>query len=127
MDVIPQVLLAREDALRIARLIAHGEKVQMSVSLPNKVGPTITSHNVVAEIKGSDLPNEVVIFGAHLDSWNLGTGALDNGCNAALVIDSRARHQGRGHSSAADHALHSLLRRGAGHAGLARLCARSSQ
>jgi carboxypeptidase Q len=88
MDVIPQVLLAREDALRIARLIAHGEKVQMSVSLPNDVGPTITSHNVIAEIKGSALPNEVVIFGAHLDSWNLGTGALDNGCNAALVIDS---------------------------------------
>jgi Zn-dependent M28 family amino/carboxypeptidase len=88
MDVIPQVLLAREDALRIARLIAHGEKVQMSVSLPNKVGPTITSHNVVAEIKGSQVPNEVVIFGAHLDSWNLGTGALDNGCNAALVIDA---------------------------------------
>ncbi len=55
----------------------------MSVSLPNMVGPTITSHNVVAEIKGSELPNEVVIFGAHLDSWNLGTGALDNGCNAA--------------------------------------------
>jgi hypothetical protein len=88
MDVIPQVLLAREDALRIARLIAHGEKVQMSVSLPNVVGPTITSANVIAEIKGSELPNEVVIFGAHLDSWNLGTGALDNGCNAALVIDS---------------------------------------
>ena len=88
MDVIPQVLLAREDALRISRLIAHGEKVQMSVSLPNVVGPAITSHNVIAEIKGSELPNEVVIFGAHLDSWNLGTGALDNGCNAALVIDT---------------------------------------
>ena len=88
MDVIPQVLLAREDALRISRLIAHGEKVQMSVSLPNIVGPAITSHNVIAEIKGSELPNEVVIFGAHLDSWNLGTGALDNGCNAALVIDT---------------------------------------
>ncbi len=88
MDVIPQVLLAREDSLRIARLIAHGEKVQMSISLPNKVGPIITSHNVIAEIKGSELPNEVVIFGAHLDSWNLGTGALDNGCNAALVIDA---------------------------------------
>jgi hypothetical protein len=88
MDVIPQVLLAREDALRIARLIAHGEKVQMSVSLPNQVGPMITAHNVIAEIKGSDLPNEVVIFGAHLDSWNLGTGALDNGCNAATVIDT---------------------------------------
>jgi carboxypeptidase Q len=88
MDVIPQVLLAREDALRIARFIEHGQKVQMSVSMPNKVGPAITARNVIAEIKGSDLANEVVIFGAHLDSWNLGTGALDNGCNAATVIDT---------------------------------------
>ena len=88
MDVIPQVLLAREDALRIARFIANGQKVQMSVSMPNKVGPAITARNVIAEIKGSDLANEVVIFGAHLDSWNLGTGALDNGCNAATVIDT---------------------------------------
>jgi carboxypeptidase Q len=88
IDVIPQVLLAREDAERIARLLAHGEKVQMSISMPNKVGPPITSSNVVAELKGSELPNEIVILGAHLDSWDLGTGALDNGCNAALVIDS---------------------------------------
>ncbi len=88
IDVIPQVLLAREDAERIARLLAHGEKVQMSISMPNKIGPPITTGNVVAEIKGSELPNEIVILGAHLDSWELGTGALDNGCNAALVIDS---------------------------------------
>jgi len=88
IDVIPQVLLAREDSERIQRLLAHGEKVQMSISLPNQVGPPITSSNVVAELKGSELPNEIVILGAHLDSWELGTGALDNGCNAALVIDS---------------------------------------
>ena len=88
LDVIPQVLLAREDAERIARLLAHLQKVQMSISMPNKIGPPITTSNVVAELKGSELPNEVVILGAHLDSWELGTGALDNGCNAALVIDS---------------------------------------
>jgi Iap family predicted aminopeptidase len=88
VDVIPQVLLAREDAERIARLLAHGQKVQMSISMPNKVGPPITTSNVIAELKGSELPNEIVILGAHLDSWELGTGALDNGCNAALVIDS---------------------------------------
>ena len=88
VDIIPQVLLAREDSERIARLLAHGEKVQMSISMPNKIGPPITTSNVVAELKGSELPNEIVILGAHLDSWELGTGALDNGCNAALVIDS---------------------------------------
>jgi carboxypeptidase Q len=88
IDVIPQVLLAREDSLRIQRLIAHGAEVKISLSLPNKIGPKITSQNVIAELKGSERPNEVVILGAHLDSWNLGTGALDNGCNAALVVDS---------------------------------------
>ncbi len=88
IDVIPQVLLAREDSERIARLLAHGEKVQMSLSMPNQIGPTITTRNVVAELKGTELPDEVVILGAHLDSWELGTGALDNGCNAALVIDT---------------------------------------
>jgi carboxypeptidase Q len=88
MDAIPQVLLAREDGMRIVRLIAHGKQIRMSISLPNIVGNEIKSENVVAEIKGSDLANEVVIFGAHLDSWELGTGALDNGCNAALVIDA---------------------------------------
>jgi Zn-dependent M28 family amino/carboxypeptidase len=60
----------------------------MSISIPNTIGPPITTSNVVAELKGGELPNEVVILGAHLDSWELGTGALDNGCNAALVIDS---------------------------------------
>lgn len=85
---IPEVLLAREDALRIQRLVASGKKVEMSLALPNKVGGQITAHNVVADLKGAELPNEVVILGAHLDSWNLGTGALDNGCNAAMTIDA---------------------------------------
>ena len=88
IDVIPQVLLAREDSLRIQRLIAHGAKVNMAITLPNRVHPAVASQNVIAELKGTELPNEVVILGAHLDSWELGTGALDNGCNAALVIDA---------------------------------------
>lgn len=88
IDVIPQVLIAREDAERVSRLLAHGQKVQMSLALPNRIGPPITTSNVVAEIKGSELPNEIVILGAHLDSWELGTGALDNGCNAGLVVDT---------------------------------------
>ena len=43
---------------------------------------------MVAELRGSDKPDEFVVLGAHLDSWDLGTGALDNGCNAALVVDA---------------------------------------
>src|SRR2546430_17614485 len=53
-----------------------------------RVGGPIEQENVVGEIRGGEKPDEVVILAAHLDSWELGTGALDNGCNAALVIEA---------------------------------------
>ena len=85
---IPTVLVAREDAARIARLLASGQKLRADLAIPNRIGGPITASNVVAEFRGSEKPDEFVILGAHLDSWELGTGALDNGCNAALVIDA---------------------------------------
>jgi carboxypeptidase Q len=88
IDPTPIVLVAREDAARIARLLASGQKLYADISIPNKITGPITAANVVAEIKGSEKPDEYVILGAHLDSWELGTGALDNGCNGALVIDA---------------------------------------
>jgi carboxypeptidase Q len=88
IDKLPQVLVAREDGERIARLLAARHPVWADLSIPNRIGGPIKSANVIAEIKGSEKPEEFVILGAHLDSWELGTGALDNGCNAALVIDA---------------------------------------
>jgi Zn-dependent M28 family amino/carboxypeptidase len=88
VDRIPMVLVAREDGSRIARLIASGQTLYAELSIPNQVGGPIAASNVIGEIKGSEKPDEVVLLGAHLDSWDLGTGALDNGCNAALVIDA---------------------------------------
>jgi carboxypeptidase Q len=88
IDRIPQVLLAREDGERIGRLLATGHPVWADLSIPNRIGGPIKTANVIAEIKGSEKPDEFVILGAHLDSWELGTGALDNGCNAALVVDA---------------------------------------
>jgi carboxypeptidase Q len=84
---IPGLILAREDGERIARLLEKGT-VKANFSVPNKVGPAFASSNVVAEVRGAELPNEFVVLGAHLDSWELGTGALDNGCNATLVIEA---------------------------------------
>ena len=84
----PQFLIAREDGERVARLLAEGKQVRMKYSIPNRVGGPIISHNVIAEIRGREKPNEYVVLGAHLDSWELGTGALDDGCNAALVIEA---------------------------------------
>ncbi len=88
IDCLPMVIVAREDGERIARLLAAGNLVWADLSIPNQIGGPIKTSNVIAEIRGSEKPDEFVILGAHLDSWELGTGALDNGCNAALVVDA---------------------------------------
>jgi carboxypeptidase Q len=89
IDVIPQAVVAREDAMHLARTIAAAPgKVRVRFTMPNKIGGPIEQLNVIGEIRGREKPDESVILGAHLDSWELGTGALDNGCNAALVIEA---------------------------------------
>jgi len=88
LEPLPQAVLAREDAERIARFLAAGQKVQAHFEMPNHIGGPVPSENVVAEIRGREKPDEFVLVGAHLDSWDLGTGALDDGCNVAMVIDA---------------------------------------
>jgi len=89
LDRIPQAVVAREDAMRLVRtLAAYPGKVRVRFDMPNKIGGPLQQENVIGEIRGREKPDEAVILGAHLDSWDLGTGALDNGCNAALVIEA---------------------------------------
>ena len=89
IDKIPQAVVAREDAMRLARLVAvYPNKELVLLLMPNKIGGPIEQENVVGEIRGYEKPDEIIVLGAHLDSWELGTGALDNGCNAALVIEA---------------------------------------
>jgi carboxypeptidase Q len=88
LDAIPQAVVAREDAMHLARTVAaYPGKVRVRFNMPNKIGGPIDQFNVIGEIRGREKPDEAVILGAHLDSWELGTGALDNGCNAAMVIE----------------------------------------
>lgn len=92
IDVLPQAILAREDALRLEQQLtqplANGKQVRARLDLPNRIGGPAEQENVVAEIRGREKPDEWVLLGAHLDSWELGKGALDNGCNAALVVEA---------------------------------------
>ena len=89
IDKIPQAVVAREDAMRLARTVAtYPNKALAMLLMPNRIGGPVEQQNVVGEIRGYEKPDEAVILGAHLDSWELGTGALDNGCNAALVIEA---------------------------------------
>ncbi|HEY1434147.1 MAG TPA: M20/M25/M40 family metallo-hydrolase [Thermoanaerobaculia bacterium] len=84
---VPMAQLAREDGLRLARLFEAGAAPRVTLDIRNKVGGPGEARNVVAEIRGAEKPDEIVLLGAHLDAWDLGTGALDNGVNCALVVD----------------------------------------
>ena len=83
----PLAVMERDGAARALRLLRDGRELSIRLDVDLVEGGPHTSHNVVGEIKGSATPEEFVVIGAHLDSWGLGDGALDNGCNVALVID----------------------------------------
>ena len=84
-----QVALATEDYNRLARMIQAGEKLKMQVDLQVKFHDAdLMAYNTVAEIPGSDLKDEIVMIGAHLDSWHSGTGATDNGAGVAATMEA---------------------------------------
>ncbi|MBC6951640.1 peptidase M28, partial [candidate division KSB1 bacterium] len=83
----PLLVMERDAGLRCLRLLRAGKTLDMTATIDVVSGPAYESYNVVGEIKGTKKPEEFVVIGAHLDSWELGQGALDNGCNVALVID----------------------------------------
>ncbi|MBK9153120.1 MAG: M28 family peptidase [Chloracidobacterium sp.] len=82
---IPAAAVSFEDAEMIAALAAQGT-VKMRLVLTPKTLPDTTSYNVIADLKGSELPDEVVIVSGHLDSWDLGTGALDDAVGVAVSM-----------------------------------------
>jgi len=85
---IPAAAMTVEDAMLVHRLLARGDRVRMHLVLTPKTLPDVASANVVAEIKGSEKPDEVVVIGGHLDSWDLGTGAIDDGSGVAMVMET---------------------------------------
>lgn len=90
-DVPPQIVLATEQYNRLVRMIALGEKPRMEVDLRVRFHdePEVaTPCNTLAEIAGTDLKDELVMLGAHLDSWHSATGATDNGCGVAAAMEA---------------------------------------
>lgn len=83
---IPGAALAHSDADQLARIIAFGKPVRVRLAMDAKLIPDSISGNIIAEIPGTDLAKEIVLLGAHLDSWDQGTGAIDDGTGVALVI-----------------------------------------
>lgn len=84
---IPAAALTAEDAMLIHRLLTQGERVRLHLLLTPRMLPEADDANVVAEIRGSEKPDEIVLLAAHLDSWDLGTGAVDNGSGVAMVME----------------------------------------
>jgi carboxypeptidase Q len=84
---IPAAAISVEDAELLHRLLAGGP-VQVRLELGCHVLPDAASSNVVAELRGRERPEEVVLLGAHLDSWDLAVGAQDDGAGVALVMET---------------------------------------
>jgi len=83
----PMMMMERDGAARALRLLRAGTPLTLTAVLDIRSGPAYETFNVVGEIRGATHPEEIVLIGAHLDSWDLGTGALDNGANAMMVLD----------------------------------------
>ena len=86
---MPTVVLRSEDFGRISRLVADNRPVEIELDIVNTTYPEgKTAYNAVAEIPGSDKAQEVVMLGAHLDSWHAATGATDNGIGSAVMMEA---------------------------------------
>ena len=87
--VVPTVVMSNEDYGRITRLLADKTTVTLEFNIVNRVYPGgVTSYNTVAEIPGTDLADEVIMMGGHLDSWHSATGATDNAIGCAIMMEA---------------------------------------
>jgi len=84
---IPAAAVTAEDADLIAHLAAQG-KVRMHLTLTPKKLPDEIGYNVIADLKGSEHPEQIVVVSGHLDSWDLGTGAIDDGAGVAVAMET---------------------------------------
>src|SRR6266550_5461466 len=87
--VLPRIAVAIEQYGRIFRTLEKHIPVTLAVNILNKFyDENLDSFNVVAEIPGTDKAEEVVMLGAHFDSWDSGTGATDNGAGSAVMMEA---------------------------------------
>jgi len=87
--VIPTVVMSNEDFGRISRILNDGTDVVLEFNIVNHVYPEgATSYNTIAEIRGSDKADEVIMLGGHLDSWHAATGATDNAIGCSIMMEA---------------------------------------
>lgn len=87
---IPAAAVTLENADLMHRLIARGKTITVKLFLGAQKLPDADSANVIGEIRGSEFPDEVVLIGGHIDSWDVGTGATDDGAGCVTVMEAAA-------------------------------------
>ena len=85
---IPAAALSTEDAAMITRMVGAGERVVVRLKMAAKMHPDAPSANVLAELRGRERPDEVVVIGGHLDSWDVGQGAHDDGAGCVIAMEA---------------------------------------
>ncbi|GMG87147.1 M20/M25/M40 family metallo-hydrolase [Biformimicrobium ophioploci] len=85
---VPALALSAPDANLVEAMLKRGKPVEIKISADNEMLGDGPSFNVIGELRGREKPDEVVIIGAHLDSWDEGTGALDDGAGVAIVMET---------------------------------------
>ena len=87
--VIPTVVMSNEDFGRISRILEDGTDVVLEFNIVNRIYPEgATSYNTIAEIRGTDKADEVIMIGGHLDSWHAATGATDNAIGCTIMMEA---------------------------------------
>ena len=85
---IPAAAITVEDAEMIHRLVDRGERVRVTLEMSAKTLPDAPSRNVMGELVGSEKPDEIVVFGGHIDSWDVGRGAMDDGGGVVVAWEA---------------------------------------
>jgi len=85
---IPNAAITVEDAMMLHRMQGRGEKIVVKLEMSAETLPDVPSRNVVGELRGSEKPDEVVVFGGHIDSWDVGQGAMDDGGGVVVAWEA---------------------------------------
>jgi carboxypeptidase Q len=85
---IPAAAIPVEDAQQLARMQARGQRLRMRLLMEARTEPDVPSANVVGELAGRERPEEVVVVGGHFDSWDVGTGAMDDGGGSIVAWEA---------------------------------------
>lgn len=89
VSAYPQIVIGNQSYAEMHRLLGEGQRPRLEVTMTNTFGrDTLVQWNTIGEIRGSEHPDEIVLLGAHLDSWDLGTGATDNAAGSIAVLEA---------------------------------------